>query len=163
MLICLLLFICFLSSSKKKIACLTFYAFYAFCVYKKHLRESCLFTFCAFCAYKKRLSESCLFAICAYKKTCKSRSLVWSFCALQFVRIKTSKWKSLIWRFCASCAFYAFYAFYAFFVRIKKYLNESRSFAFYAHKKTSEWKSLVCFLYIFVRAKFSREKDMKLP
>ena len=70
-LVSLLAFMWFLGSSKKKIACLTFCAFYAFCAYKKHLSESCLFAFyafCAFCAYKKRLSESCLFRICAYKK-----------------------------------------------------------------------------------------------
>ena len=75
------------TSKRKKVACLTFcafYAFYAFCVCIKRLSESRLVNFCtfytfyAFCAYKKHLSESCLFAFysafcalcafCAYKK-----------------------------------------------------------------------------------------------
>ena len=63
-------FLCGIKTSKrKKIACLTFFAFHSFCVFYahiKHLNESCLFMFCAFCEYKKHMSENCLFAFCAF-------------------------------------------------------------------------------------------------
>ena len=51
----MLFFVCKASNKKKKIACLTFYAFhalYAFYARKKHLRESRLFAFMLFMCVK---------------------------------------------------------------------------------------------------------------
>ena len=57
-------FLCAIKTFKrKKGACLTFCAFYAFYERIKRLSESRLFKFCAFCTYKKHLSNSYLFFI----------------------------------------------------------------------------------------------------
>ena len=70
------LMLCTLKISKKKVACLTFRAFYAYKVHlsgrsliyafyahKEHLKKVASLTFCAFYPHKKHLSESRLFIL----------------------------------------------------------------------------------------------------